>query len=498
MRRPKPLPEIAALLTLTALFTLTNPSRAASEPFPLLPHLVRHPCVIPLSLSIQTHFPLQMTHGAVLPARVVSPAPQRPPVTISPMDPLLAWRKEFPILANTIYMVSHSLGAMPRRAKDRLAEYTDIWATRGVRAWHEGWWELPITTGDILARILGAGPGEIAMQPNVSIAQAIIHSCLDFPQSAQAAARDTLISETRSPAQGQRSVVREFPKTRNRIVTDALNFPTNHYLFHALEPLGAEVVTVPSRDGLTIALDDLLASIDERTRLVNVSHVLFRSSYLQDLAAIAARAHEVGALIAADLYQSAGTVPINLRELGLDFATGGSVKWLCGGPGAGYLYVRRELWPTLEPKLTGWMAHEQPFAFEPGPQRYAPDAFRFLHGTPNIPGLYAARSGYEIIEEVGVPAIRAKSIRQTERLIELAREAGLAVNSPLAPAQRGGVVTLDVPDGQNVVDELSRREILVDYRPGSGIRVAPHFYTEDMELDATIAAIRELVPVRAL
>jgi kynureninase len=453
MRRLIPLLEIATL------FALANPLSA---------HLVRHPCVIPLSLSIQTHFPHPMTHAAVFPTHVVTSAPNRPPVTISPMDPLLAWRKEFPILANTVYMVSHSLGAMPRRAQQRLAEYADVWASRGVRAWHEGWWELPVTTGDLLGRILGAAPGEITMQPNVSLAQAIIHSCLDFPHH------------------------------RNRIVTDALNFPTNHYLFHALESVGAEVVTVPSRDGLGIETEDLLAAIDHRTRLVAVSHVLFRTSYLQDLAAIATRAHEAGALIAADLYQSAGTVPINVRELGLDFATGGSVKWLCGGPGAGYLYVRRELWPTLEPKLTGWMAHEQPFAFSPGPQRYAPDAFRFLHGTPNIPGLYAARSGYEIIEEVGVEAIRAKSIRQTGRLLELAREAGFTVKSPLAPARRGGVVTLDVPDGQNVVDELARRDILVDYRPGSGIRVAPHFYTDDAELDATIAAIRELVPVRAL
>jgi kynureninase len=453
MCRPTTRPEIALL---------------ALAPFSLPGRPVRHPCVIPLTDSAQNHLPQPMTHAAKIPTHRVAPAPPPPPATISPMDPLLAWRKEFPILANTLYMVSHSLGAMPRRAKQRLAEYADTWASRGVRAWHEGWWELPITTGDILARILGAGPGEITMQPNVSLAQAIIHSCLDFPQK------------------------------RNRIVTGALNFPTNHYLFHALQPLGAEVVTVPSRDGLGIETEDLLAAIDERTRLVSVSHVLFRTSFVQDLPAITAHAHKAGALVAADLYQSAGAVPINLRELGLDFATGGSVKWLCGGPGAGYLYVRRELWPSLEPKLTGWMAHQQPFAFEPGPQQYAPDAFRFLHGTPNIPGLYAARSGYEIIEEVGVAAIRAKSIRQTGRLIELARQAGFAVNSPLDPARRGGVVTLDVPDGQNVVDELARRGILVDYRPGSGIRLAPHFYTEDAELDAAIAAIRELVPVRAL
>ncbi len=384
------------------------------------------------------------------------------------MDPLLAWRREFPILEKTVYMVSHSLGAMPRRAQERLAEYAAVWASRGVRAWHEGWWELPVTTGDLLARILGAGPGEITLQPNVSLAQAVINSCLDFP------------------------------KNRNRIVTDSLNFPTNHYLFHQLEPLGAEVVSIASPDRITVPLEDLLAAIDERTRLVAVSHVSFRSSFIQDLAAIAARAHEVGALIAADLYQSAGAVPINVRELGLDFATGGSVKWLCGGPGAGYLYVRRELWPTLEPRLTGWMAHEEPFAFEAGPQRYAQDAFRFLHGTPNIPGLYAARSGYEIIEEIGVEAIRVKSTRQTARLIDLALEAGLAVRSPLEAARSGGVVTLDVPDGASVVEQLARREILTDYRPGAGIRLAPHFYTSDCELDETIAAIRSLVPVQAL
>ncbi len=384
------------------------------------------------------------------------------------MDPLLVWRKEFPILASTTYLVSHSLGAMPRRAQDRLAEYAATWATRGVRAWEEGWWELPVTTGDLVGRILGAGPGEVTLHPNVSLAQAVINSCLDFPTS------------------------------RNKIVTESLNFPTNHYLFHQLEPLGAEIVTVPSPDGVSIPLDALLAAIDERTRLVAVSHVLFRSSFVQDLAAIARRAHSVGALIAADLYQSAGAVPVDVRALGLDFATGGSLKWLCGGPGAGYLYVRRDLWPSLEPRLTGWMAHERPFDFEPGPIHFAPDAFRFLHGTPNIPALYAARSGYEIVHEIGVEAIRAKSLRQSARLIDLARDAGLPVRTPLDPALRGGVVTLDVPDGPAIVRELARREILTDFRPGSGIRIAPHFYTEDAELDGAIEAIRSFVPVQAL
>ncbi len=189
----------------------------------------------------------------------------------------------------------------------------------------------------------------------------------------------------------------------------------------------------------------------------------------------------------------AGTVPINVRALNLDFATGGSVKWLCGGPGAGYLYVRRDLWPTLHPAATGWVAHEQPFAFAGGPMRYADSAFRFLNGTPNIPALYSARSGYEIVNEIGVPAIREKSLRQTMRLIALADEHGLRVNTCREPQRRGGVVTIDVPNGLEVARELGRREILVDFRPAAGIRVAPHFYTTDEELDRTVTEIRQVM-----
>jgi kynureninase len=239
-------------------------------------------------------------------------------------------------------------------------------------------------------------------------------------------------------------------------------------------------------------LQKLLDAIDEETLLVSVSHVIFKSSYIQDLKAIADRAHNVGAWIVADIYQSAGTVPINVRQLNLDFATGGSVKWLCGGPGAGYLYVRRDLWPRLEPRLTGWMAHRNPFKFEAGPIDYADDAYRFLNGSPNIPAIYAAMSGYEIINEIGVERIREKSIRQTSRLTDLALEAGYRVNSPLDAAERGGTVVIDVPDGEQVTKELLRRDFLVDYRPNAGIRVAPHFYTTDEELDLTINEIRSI------
>jgi len=253
---------------------------------------------------------------------------------------------------------------------------------------------------------------------------------------------------------------------------------------------------VPCPDRMTVPLDRMLAAIDEETALVSVSHVLFRSSFIQDLAAITKRAHEVGAKIVADLYQSAGTVPVNVRELGVDFATGGSVKWLCGGPGAGYLYVRRDLWPELKPRATGWAAHRNPFAFSTE-HDYADSAYRFLNGTPNIPAMYAAQSGYEIVHEAGVENIRAKSQRQTARLIGLAEEAGFRINSPKNPEQRGGVVVLDVPNGYEVTKELSRRDFLVDYRPGAGIRVAPHFYSKDEELDLVIGEIRAIANVHS-
>jgi kynureninase len=380
------------------------------------------------------------------------------------MDSLLGWRKEFPILERTTYLISHSLGAMPRGARERMNEFTAAWSERGIRAWEEGWWEMPVAAGNLIGRIIGAGAGEVVMQQNVSICQSIVTSCFDW----------------RRP--------------RNKLITDGLNFPSNGYVYHGLERQGARILTVASPDGMTLPTELIVDAIDEQTQLVSVSHVAFRSSYAQDLAAIVERAHAVGALAIADLYQSAGTLPVNVRELGLDFATGGSVKWLCGGPGAGYLYVRRDLWPMLEPAFTGWMAHGAPFDFEGGAIRYAEDAFRFLNGTPSIPALYAAQAGYEIVNQIGVEAIREKSVRQTTRLIALADEAGFRVNTSRDPKLRGGVVTVDVPNGREIAAELARREIQVDYRPGAGIRIAPHFYTADEELDRTIEEIAKLAP----
>ena len=378
-------------------------------------------------------------------------------------DPLLAWRREFPILEHTTYMISHSLGPMPLRAQAALQEFTSIWASRGIRAWEEGWWNMPITCGDLIGSIIGAPKGRIVMHQNVSICQSIVVSCFDWN------------------------------KRRNKLVTDGLNFPSNDYIYHQLERQGARVQSVASRDGMTIQLDDILDAIDEETQLVSISHVAFRSSYLQDLAAITKRAHEVGAYIFADLYQSAAIVPIDVTALHLDFATGGSVKWLLGGPGAGYLYVRPDLDLKMDPGATGWAAHAHPFEFVNGPIEYAPDIRRFLNGTPNVPAMYSARSGYEIVNEIGVEAIRAKSIRQTQHLIALADKAGITVRSPRDPEARGGTIILDVANGREVTAELGRRQILVDHRPGAGIRIAPHFYTSDDEIQHTIHELASIL-----
>ncbi len=381
---------------------------------------------------------------------------------------ILRWREEFPILATSTYMVSHSLGAMPRGVSQELAEYAQTWATRGVRAWHEGWWEMPVTVGDLIGGIIGAGQGEVVCHQNVSVCQSIVTSCLDF--------------------NGERNV----------ILTDGLNFPSNDYIYNELERFGARVVSVPSRDGLTVQLEDMLQAIEqhgERIRLVSVSHVAFRSSAVQDLRAITEAAHAVGAMVIADLYQSAGILPVDVRAVNVDFATGGSVKWLIGGPGVGYLYVRRDLWPTLRPTATGWQAHSEPFAFAGGRIDFADNAMRFLTGTPNIPALYSARTGYRIVAEIGVPAIRERSVMLTERMIRNADNAGIEVRSERDPHRRGGVVVFAVPDdrGAEVVRQLDAKGIVVDHRPGAGIRIAPHFYSTEEEVDFTIIELAKVL-----
>ncbi|HVE78514.1 MAG TPA: aminotransferase class V-fold PLP-dependent enzyme [Gemmatimonadaceae bacterium] len=382
-------------------------------------------------------------------------------------DALLAFRAEFPILARTTYLVSNSLGAMPRAVPDRLSEYVDMWAELGVRAWAQGWWEMPLRVGDEIAPLLGADAGEVVMVPNVTVAQAAICSALDY-----------------SPP-------------RDTIVMTGGDFPSVRYVYDRLaRRLGARIVVVPSDDGLSIDEGRLLEAIDGRTRLVAISHVLFKSAYLLDVEAICRRAHEVGALVALDSYHAVGVVPVDVKRSGADFLTGGVLKWLCGGPGGCFLYAAPAVRTTLEPALTGWQAHARPFAFEPE-MEYAGDAFRWLTGTPVIPALFAGLEGPRIVRRAGMEAVRAKSVRQTTRLIELADARGYRVHAPRDAARRGGTVAFDLPHAYEVAQYLLSRHIIVDYRPGAGIRVAPHFYTSDAELEHAVAAIDECLATGA-
>jgi len=383
------------------------------------------------------------------------------------MDDLLKWRNEFPILADTTYMISNSLGAMPRGVYDAVRSYADTWATRGVRAWEEEWWELAAKVGEKIGVLVGAEPGSISLHQNVTTTEAVVTSCFDF----------------RPP--------------RDKVVMVDLEFPSIVYFYLEQQRRGARVEMVKSEDGIRIPLEKLLAAIDEETLLVPISLVLFRSACIMDAKAIIERAHRVGAHVILDAYQAAGTVPFNLSELGTDFAVGGVLKWLCSGPGIAYLYVRPDLQPNLRPALTGWLAHRRPFDFEVGPIDRTEGSYRFLNGTPPVPALYACQPGLDVIAKVGIEPIREKSVRQTDRLVEGALERGWQVNTPRNRAERGGTVSVNCPHAHEVMQELLARNILVDYRPKAGIRLSPHFYNCDEEIDFALDQIGAILASRA-
>ena len=383
------------------------------------------------------------------------------------MTDLLAWRKEFPILDRTTYLISNSLGAMPRGVYGNLKAYADVWAERGVRAWEEGWWEMAVGVGDGVAPLIGARAGEISLHQNVTQTQAVITSCFDF----------------RGP--------------RNKVVMTELEFPSIQYFYHEQARHGARVEIVPTADPVRFDLEKFLAAIDETTLLVPISLVLFRSSFIVDAKAIIEKAHRVGARVILDVFQGAGTIPFNVRELGADFAVGGVLKWLCGGPGVAYLYVREDLRAALRPALTGWIAHQRPFAFETGPIDRQENSFRYLNGTPHIPALYACQPGLEILNKVGIAAIREKSVEMTTRLIARAAGRGWRVNTPDNPTERAGTVSVDCPHAAGVCRELLAREILVDYRPKAGVRISPHFYNTLDECDFALAQIEDILKTKA-
>jgi kynureninase len=376
-------------------------------------------------------------------------------------DPLLAYRAEFPILSQSNYLISNSLGAVPRAVETSLHSYYETWAGRGVRAWEETWWTMVAELGDLVAPLIGVRHGEVVFQPNVTFSHAVVYSAFDFASK------------------------------RSGIVTDSMHFPSILYLIDQERNRGAKVTVVPSDDGISVDTERLIEAIDETTALVNVSHVFFKSAYIHEIAAIAAKARRVGAITLIDGYQAVGTIPIDVKRLGVDAYIGGCLKWLCGGPGAAFLWVDPGTRGKLAPKLTGWMAHQNPFRFEPKLVRRE-DAWRFLNGTPSIPALYAARPGLEIVNSIGIDAIREKSLRQTDRLLALADRHGFRCTTPRAQARRGGTVAVDLENGHEISRSLKTLDILCDYRPGAGIRLSPHFYNRDDELDAAIEAMVEI------
>jgi kynureninase len=379
-------------------------------------------------------------------------------------DKLLRWRAEFPILSTCTYLISNSLGAMPLKARERLSEYADDWSIHGVVAW-EKWLALVASCGDHIGTLIGAPAGQVIMQPNVSIAESILISCLDFSGR------------------------------RNKIVYSDLEFPTVHYNWQAQATRGARIHMVHT-DGVRIDTQAMVDAIDETTLAVPISHVIFRSSYITDVKAIVEKAHRVGAMVFLDVYQSIGTVPIDVRELQVDALVGGSLKWLCAGPGNAYLYVRPDLYETLRPTLVGWFSHKRPFDFDMTGLDMADGVWRYAGGTPNPAALYAGVSGLEIIREIGTAVIRQRSIELTSLAVALAQELRLRVNSPLAAAERGGHVTVDFDGAQAASEELIRRGFIVDYRPLAGIRIAPHFYNTSDEVRAVFAEIGTIVAGR--
>jgi len=379
------------------------------------------------------------------------------------MDDLEKWREEFPILARTVYMINNSLGAMPRQTARHLAEYAEMWATRGVRGWEERWWEMPLEVGNKIARVIGAPAGTVSMHENVTTAQMVALSSVR-PSGA-----------------------------RKRIVCSAMDFPSMVYLYRAQQAAGFDLIAVPAENDLTVRTDRMVEAIDETTAVVAFSHVLFRTSYIIDAAAIARRARAVGAAVILDTYQSAGIIPVDVTALGVDFAVGGCLKWLCGGPGNAFLYTRPDRLKEARPALTGWLSHLHPFDFNIADSDTRGDAMRMMNGTPAIPAYYAALAGLDIVNEIGVDRIRDQSKRLTARLLTLVDEYGFESVASRDPAHLAGTVAVSVPEALLVSRTLKARDFLVDYRPPVGIRLSPHFYNTIEEVDRTMAEIESIV-----
>jgi kynureninase len=370
-------------------------------------------------------------------------------------------REHFPILDSSTYLVSHSMGAAPLQAKAALESYWHEWAKDGPEAW-ERWLPRIAEIADGIGGLIGAPAGSVFLGPNVSSLQASLATCISLEG------------------------------TRNEVLYEALQFPSLTYVWHEWERFGAKVRTVDSPDGRTIPTERIVDAITERTAIAVLSHAYYVSGAVADVRAIQRRCRETGTLLCVDAYQTTGVYPYDVTEWDLDIVTGGSHKWLCGGPGCAWVYVKPELLERFRPAVTGWMAHARPFAFEPAPIEYAPTMYRFGNGTPTIPGYVVAKPGHDLIRRVGIARIREHNIRLTTMLAEMAAERGLRVNTPLEPARRTGWIGIDFDGSDRVCNELIHRRVFVDYRPGCGIRVSPHFYTTESEIENFFTALDAL------
>jgi kynureninase len=376
-------------------------------------------------------------------------------------DSLLDYRKQFPALEDCVHFISHSLGCVPAKAKDDLGEFFELWRTRSITAWSEWLPEVDRAAARI-AKIISTKPSTVTMMQNVSGIMATLASCF------------------------------EYTPERNKVVYEALQFPTVSYVWQAEQRRGAKCVLVPSSDGMTIDADKMCAAIDQHTVAVPISHVVFSSAYIQDVRKICDRARQVGAHVILDCYQSIGTVPIDVVDLGVSFACGGSVKYLCGGPGAAWLYVREDLIEKFSPRVTGWFGNEAPFAFTMPEQSYADNIWRYMGGTPAVAALYQSRAGQEIVGEIGARKIREKSLVMTQACIDWVDELGMKLATPRPAEQRGGSVVFDFVGAADVCRELNRRKFFCDHRPGAGIRIAPHFYTKREEVDLFFGELKKI------
>jgi kynureninase len=370
-------------------------------------------------------------------------------------------REQFPILENATYLVSHSMGAAPLGAKAALETYWGQWAAEGPEAWE--WWLPQIgAIADGIGSLVGAPAGSTFLGPNVSVLQAALATSFDFGTE------------------------------RNEVVYEALQFPSLTYVWKEWERYGARVRLVASQDGRTIPTERIVDAITERTAIAVLSHAYYVSGAIADIRSIQRHCRSVGALLCVDAYQTTGVYPYDVTAWDLDIVTGGSHKWLLGGPGCGWIYVKSGLLERFRPAVTGWMAHASPFTFEDAPIRYAPTMYRFGTGTPTIPGYAVAKPGHDLVARVGVERIREHNVRLTNAIAAGALERKLRVNTPLDPQARTGWIGIDFDGAADVCKKMIAERIFLDYRPGCGLRVSPHFYTSDEEIDRFFKALDRL------